>query len=153
MLMLGRLSIALLAFVLIAASGFQAHAADDVRALLDRFVAAQNAHDLPAVGDLLWDSPQFLWITRGTAIWGRQAALTRFEALYHGTWRLEPALSELKVTLLGDGVAQIHVPIVFAIGPAGQEAQKTRFLMTQVLVKTRAGWKVASILPIPAPAQ
>ena len=76
-----------------------------------------------------------------------------FEALYRGTWRLEPALSDLRITLVADGVAQIYVPIMFTIGAPGQEAQKTRFLMNQVLLKTPAGWKVASILPIPAPAQ
>jgi len=147
------MKIGLLALTLVL--GAMSSAADDdeadVRALVERFVAAQNAHDGRAVGDLLWDSPQFLWVTRGTAIWGRQAALTRFEALYQGTWRLEPALGELRVVRVADGVAQIHMPIVFTIGPAGQPAQTTRFLMNQVLVKTDAGWKVASILPIPAP--
>lgn len=143
-------SLVLLVFALTAASTVGAAPEDDLRALVDQFVAAQNAHDLAAVRALLWDSPQFLWITRGTAVWGRQPALTRFEALYRGTWRLEPTLTELRVTLLGDGVAQIHVPIMFTIGAPGQEAQKTRFLMIQVLVKTAEGWKVASILPIPA---
>ena len=38
---------------------------DDVKALFERFVAAQNAHDANAVRDLLLDSPNFLWITRG----------------------------------------------------------------------------------------
>jgi hypothetical protein len=42
--------------------------------LFAKFVAAQNAHDLKAVGELLQDSPQFLWITRGVPIWGRDAA-------------------------------------------------------------------------------
>jgi len=55
--------------------------------------------------------------------------------------------------MLRDDVAQLYVPIVFTIGPAGQPAQPTRFLMNQVLVKTPAGWKVSSILPIPAPSQ
>jgi hypothetical protein len=45
------------------------------------------------------------------------------------------------------------VPIVFTIGPAGQAAQTTRFLMNQTIIKTPAGWKVASILPIPVPVQ
>lgn len=126
---------------------------DEVRALFDRFVRAQNAHDLSAVGELLLDSPNFLWITRGAPIWGRDAALKRFEALYKGTWRLEPVAADLRVIVLGEGVAQLYVPIVFTIGPAGQAAQPTRFLMNQVLVKTATGWKVSSILPIPAPAQ
>lgn len=126
---------------------------DEVRATFDRFVTAQNAHDITAVESLLLGSPNFLWITRGTPIWGQDAALKRFAALYDGTWRLEPESSGLKVTMIGDGVAQIYVPIIFTIGAAGQPPQQTKFLMNQVLVKTPDGWRVSSILPIPAPAQ
>jgi hypothetical protein len=54
----------------------------EVRATFERFVAAQNAHDLKAVKSLLLGSPNFLWITRGTAIWGMEAALKRFAAIY-----------------------------------------------------------------------
>jgi uncharacterized protein (TIGR02246 family) len=124
---------------------------DEIKALFAKFVAAQNAHDLKAVGELLQDSPQFLWITRGTPIWGRDAALKRFEAVYQGTWSLDPKLDELKVIELQPGVVQLYVPITFMISPAGQNAQPTRFLMNQVLVKTPDGWKVSNILPIPAP--
>ena len=136
--------------VLLAATRVEAAAEDDVRATMERFVATQNAHDLGALRDLLVDSPHFLWITRGTPIWGRQAALARFEALYRGTWKLEPAMSELRVVMLGDRAAQIYVPITFTIGPPGEAPTTTRFLMNQVLLKTGDGWKVTSILPIPA---
>jgi ketosteroid isomerase-like protein len=143
---------AMLGLVILLASfgSAEAGAEDEIRAVVERFVAAQNSHDVRAVADVLWDSPQFLWITRGTAIWGRPSALARFESLYQGTWRLEPALADLKITLLAESVAEIYVPIVFVIGPAGQEPQTTRFLMNQVLVRTGNGWKVASLLPIPA---
>jgi hypothetical protein len=114
-------------------------------------VAAQNAHDLTAVGDLLWDNPGFLWITAGTLIRGEDAALQRFGALYQGTWRLAPKLDELQITLLSADVAQIYDRIDFTIGPAGQAATTTQFLFNAVLVKTQKGWQVASILPIAAP--
>jgi hypothetical protein len=126
---------------------------EEVRSTFDRFVTAQNAHDLKAVESLLLASPNFLWITRGTPIWGAEAALKRFSAIYEGTWRLEPDLSGLKIMMIGDAAAQIYVPIVFTIGAPGQQAQATRFLFNQVLVKTPSGWRVSSILPIPAPAQ
>ena len=58
---------------------------DDVKGTFDRFVNAQNAHDVAAVQELLLDSPNFLWVTRGAPIWGRDAAMKRFEALYQGT--------------------------------------------------------------------
>jgi ketosteroid isomerase-like protein len=126
---------------------------DDVRATFDRFVAAQNAHDIKAVESVLLASPNFLWITRGAPIWGHDAALKRFAALYGGTWRLDPEPSGLKIVMIGEGVAQIYVPITFTIGAPGQTPQPTRFLMNQVLVRTPDGWKVSTILPIPAPAQ
>jgi Domain of unknown function (DUF4440) len=124
---------------------------EDVTALFNKFVAAQNAHDLKAVGELLQNSPNFLWITRGAPIWGREAALKRFEALYQGTWSLDPKSDELKIIELQPGVAQLYVPVTFMIAPAGQTAQPTRFLFNQVVVRTAEGWKVSSILPIPAP--
>jgi uncharacterized protein (TIGR02246 family) len=123
----------------------------EVRQVFGRFVDAQNAHDARAVNDLLWDGTGFLWITRGTAVWGRDAAIQRFEANYRGTWKLEPDLEQLRVTMLGDGVAELFVPLVVTSGPAGQQAQPVSFHMNQVLVRTPAGWRIASILPIPVP--
>ena len=79
---------------------------DEVRAAFDQFVTAQNAHDLKAVEASLLAAPEFLWITRGTAVWGHEAALKRFAALYGGTWRLEPETSNLKVIMLGQEVAR-----------------------------------------------
>lgn len=125
---------------------------DEVRATFDRFVTAQNAHDLKAVEALLLDSSNFLWVTRGTPVWGREAALKRFATLYEGTWRLDPELSGMKVLAIGENVAQLYVPITFVIGPPGQAPQSTRFLMNQVLIKSKDGWRISSILPIPVPA-
>ena len=126
---------------------------DEVRATFDRFITAQNAHDIKAVEALLLGSPNFLWVTRGTPVWGADAALKRFATLYEGTWRLELESSGLKVAMIGDGAAQVYVPIVFTIGAAGQQPQPTRFLMNMVLVRTANAWRVSSILPIPAPVQ
>lgn len=53
--------------------------------------------------------------------------------------------------MLGSDAAQLFVPIVFTIGAPGEPAQPIRFLMNHVLVKTAQGWRVSSILPIPAP--
>ena len=53
--------------------------------------------------------------------------------------------------MVNDITAQIHGPITFNIGPPGQPAPDALFLMNQTLVKTAAGWRIASILPIPLP--
>jgi len=125
---------------------------EDVRAVFDQFVKAQNSHDIVAVRELLLDSPNFLWVTRGAPVWGREAALKRFESLYQGTWKLSPDMANLKTVLVGETTAQLYVPITFNIGAAGQPAPDAPFLMNQTLVKTPAGWRIANILPIPVPA-
>ena len=125
---------------------------DDVRAVFDRFVTAQNSHDVAAVRELLLDSPNFLWVTRGAPIWGREAALKRFESLYQGTWKLSPDMSNLKTVLVAETTAQLYVPITFNIGAPGQPAPDTPFLMNQTLVKSAGGLRIANILPIPVPA-
>jgi len=125
---------------------------EDVRAVFDQFVKAQNSHDIVAVRELLLDSPNFLWVTRGAPVWGREAALKRFESLYQGTWKLSPDMANLKTALVSETTAQLYVPIMFNIGAAGQPAPDTPFLMNQTLVKTPAGWRIANILPIPVPA-
>jgi ketosteroid isomerase-like protein len=124
----------------------QAGTEDEVKALFSKFIAAQNAHDLKAVGEILQDSPRFLWITRG-----REAALKRFAENYEGTWLLEPKFEEITVVELAPGVAQLFVPAVFTIAPSGQAAQPRRFLLTQLFVKGRDGWKISTILPFPVP--
>jgi hypothetical protein len=83
---LGGLALASLMF-LTASGSASAGTIDEVRVLFSRFVTAQNAHDLKAVGEILLDSPQFLWITRDpqsgkpSPFWGRDAALKRFETI------------------------------------------------------------------------
>ena len=58
--------------------------------------------------------------TRGAPIWGRDAALKRFEVLCQGTWKLSPDTANFKAVLVSDMTAQIHVPITYGIGPPGQ---------------------------------
>ncbi|MBV8512856.1 MAG: nuclear transport factor 2 family protein [Xanthobacteraceae bacterium] len=134
-----------------ALSAARAGTEDDVRALFAKFIAAQNSHDLKTVGEVLLDSPQFLWVTRNTPVWGRDAALKRFEENYKGTWLLEPKFDEVKITELSPGAVQLFVPAVFTIAPAGQTAQPRNFLLTQIYVRTNDSWKLATILPFPVP--
>jgi ketosteroid isomerase-like protein len=140
-----------LATLLAGATASRAGDIDEVKALFEKFIGAQNAHDLKTVGEILLDSPQFFWITRNAPIWGRDAALKRFEENYKGTWLLEPRFDEIKLTELSPGAVQLFVPAVFTIAPAGQTAQPRNFLLTQFYVKANDGWRLATILPFPVP--
>ena len=144
------------AALLIAACAVQAGAAAaspeiEVRAAFEKFVQVQNAHDTKALDGLLADSPQFLWISRGTVIWGRDAAMQRFAKLHEGTWKLDPEFASLRVVPMGNDVAELHVPVLFTIGAPGQPPQTTRMFLNQVLVRSGGDWRVMSIFPVPAP--
>ena len=126
---------------------------DEVRAFFEQFIAAQNGRDTHAVAGVRVDAPAFLWITpRGEALWGHGTAMERFRAAHRGTWRIEPDMAGFRARALGDSAAQLFVPIVLTAGPPGQPAQPVRLLLNQTLVRTGSGWRIASILPIPAPA-
>jgi len=53
---------------------------------------------------------------------------------------------------IGEGVAQLYVPVTFTTGAPGEAPQRTRVFLNQVLVKTNGAWRVMSIFPVPAPA-
>ncbi len=145
----GFLSLSIL--LLLSSSGLAADPDDDqIRGTFRMFVAAQNAHDADAVGDLLLDSPDFLWITKGTPVWGRSAALARFQSLYAGTWRLDPDTTALRIIHIRSDVVHLVAPVQFTIGAPGHPPQTILFYLNQVLVRTERGWKVSSILPLPA---
>jgi hypothetical protein len=97
---------------------------DEVRSTFERFVQVQNAHDAKALAGLLADSPDFLWITRGNVIWGREAALQRFSKLYEGTWQLEPEAGTLKVCGSGPTPRSCMSPSTSA--PAGRGSRPKR---------------------------
>jgi hypothetical protein len=147
-----RILFVALAFAFGGAGAAEAGTEDEVRGMFEKFVAAQNAHDTAAVQELLHDSPQFLWITRGMQVWGRTAAVQRFATLHQGTWKLEPDWAALRIVAVGSETAHLVVPVTFTTGAAGQPPVQTRMFLNQVLLRTAAGWRVTTIVPVPAAA-
>jgi len=126
---------------------------DEVRAVFDRYIAVQNAHDLTAMRNLLVDSPDFLWITRGKPIWGREAALKSLDERYKGTWHIEPDRKEFRVISVSRRVAQVYATTQLTVGDPGAEPSRIRLYINLVMVKKPEGWRIASILPILVPPQ
>src|SRR5262249_16522468 len=83
---------------------------EEVRAVCDKYIATQNAHDLKGMRRLLSDTPDMLWISRGKPIWGRDAALKTLEERYKGTWKIEVDKKELRVISVSRRVAQVYAP-------------------------------------------
>ena len=126
---------------------------DEVRAVFDKYIAAQNAHDLKSIRTLLIDSPDFLWITRGKPIWGREAALKSLEERYKGTWHIDVDRKEFRVVSVSRRVAQVYARTQLTVGDPGAEPATNRLYINVMMVKKPEGWRITSILPILVPPQ
>ncbi|HTQ73367.1 MAG TPA: SgcJ/EcaC family oxidoreductase [Burkholderiales bacterium] len=138
--------------ILLAASMFAtaAHAnmEEEVRAVFDKYIATQNAHDLKGMRGLLADTPDILWISRGKPIWGREAVLKTLEERYKGTWKIDVDKKELRVISVSRRVAQVYAPTQLSAGEPGAEPSRNRLYINLVMVKKPEGWQIVSILPI-----
>jgi ketosteroid isomerase-like protein len=122
-------------------------ASDEVKATFLRFVESQNARDAVTVANLLWDSPDFLWVTTtAVTVWGRDAAMERFTRNWRGTWELQPRLEELRIVELTADLALLHVPLMFTFAPSGQQAQPELIKWSGIFRCSERGWCIATIL-------
>jgi uncharacterized protein (TIGR02246 family) len=146
----------LLITALLAMGAMSARAAsmeEEVRAVFDKYISTQNAHDLKGMRNLLSDSPEMLWISRGKPIWGREAALKTLEERYKGTWKIDVDSKELRVISVSRRVAQVYAPTLLSTGEPGVEPSRNRLYINLVMVKKPEGWQIVSILPILVPPQ
>lgn len=125
-----------------------ASAVDEAETVFQSFVTAQNAHDAATVESKLWNSPDFLWVTRGKQIRGTNNAMQVFRSYYAATWQVAPEMESLHAVQLTPDVVQILVPITFTRGNVGEAPQQARFLISQSIIHDASGWHIASIMPI-----
>jgi hypothetical protein len=136
-----RSILVLLAVAVIAVSNpASAEPKDEIRSAFTRFVKAQNAHDLKEVGNLLADSPDFLWISQGHVVRKRDAALERFRNLFKGKWRIDPDWSTFEIVGLDVSTMEVFVQLRTSDGSSAGNAQ-----MSVILVNTAQGWRVQNI--------
>ncbi|MFO1047139.1 MAG: DUF4440 domain-containing protein [Geminicoccaceae bacterium] len=136
---------ALVLLLLLTGPAFAADPASEVRALYERFAAAQNARDLDRVRPLLLDTPQFLWVSDGQSFWGVDAVLARMASFQRApVWRVEPELDRAVAVPVRDGVAYLHLPLALVIG-AEAGPDRLRFLVSMLGVETPVGWRIAAL--------
>jgi hypothetical protein len=145
-------SIRLVALTLLLVAGNAlGQAKDEVRMMFDRYVKAENEHNLAAVGQALQDSAEMLWVPPGSMpVWGRDNVMMELTKRFQTAWKVEPEFAALKLAVYGDTVARLVVPVHYTSGPA---ANRERYLLQQTYIRTPLGWRIASIVPAPMPAQ
>jgi uncharacterized protein (TIGR02246 family) len=126
-------------------SPVQADPQQDIRVLYETFVAAQNAHDIEAVRAVLSESPDFLWITDGRPVWGREEMLARMASFQNAEiWQVEPEYDASRVIVLDDDTAVFHIPLVLVIGSKADPA-RLKWLVEVLCQKEPAGWRIAGL--------
>jgi ketosteroid isomerase-like protein len=128
------------------ASGAWAGPVEEARALYQRFVVAQNASDFRALEDILLDSAQFLWVSDGQSIWGRDVAIRRM-ADYHTAeiWRITPDAARTRAVEVNATTAYVHLPLELEIGAAADGPDRFHFLVSALASDTPAGWRIVAL--------
>src|SRR4051812_27649274 len=97
----------------------QTQAQDELKLMFDRYIKAENEHNLAAVGQALQDSAEMMWVApRSVPVWGRDNVMMELTKRYQGAWKLEPEIAAIKVTVYGDTSARLVVPVYYTSGPA-----------------------------------
>ncbi|MGO4522977.1 nuclear transport factor 2 family protein [Dyella sp. 2RAF44] len=127
----------------------------EIRALFLRQAAAESAHDIRGIDAVLaralpGQSDPVNFVARAYRFWGREAVLEHFRSVFEGTWRFEPEMEEIKVLPISADVAHIFAPTNITTGLAGGSETTYRFLVNEFAVRTHDGWRIASIVPVPA---
>lgn len=126
-----------------------------VRALFLRQAAGATANDIHEMEAVFADAPAgqpdpVSFVARAYRYWGRAAVLAHFRRVFAGTWRFEPDEAAIRVTLLGKDVAQIYAPTRVTVGPVGQPPTVSQFHMTEFALRTSDGWRITTIVAVPA---
>ena len=117
----------------------------EIRDLYTKFYTAQNARDLDKVALEIAAAPEFLWVSDGKSIWGRQVAIERMRTFQQAeVWRVDPNLQAAKVVEASKKTAYLHLPLDLVIGTAASP-DRIHFLVSALCVKTTQGWKIAAL--------
>lgn len=127
----------------------------EVRALFLRQAVAETAHDLVGIDGALAPAERekpdpVSFIARAYRFWGHKEAMGHFRAIFAATWKFEPDKNTIRIVTLGTDMAHIGAQTRITIGAAGQPGTQYQFLINEFAIRTPGGWKIATIVPVPA---
>jgi len=150
----------------IATAGVTAHAATphqfdeqdrrEVKAVFLQQAAAATAHDIEAFERVLASTPPgqpdpVVFVARAYQFWGKPALIEHFKETFKGVWKFEPDADRVSVIPLTPDTAEIYAPTRVTVGTSPETAKTAPFLVYEIAVRTPEGWRIAAIVPVPAP--
>jgi hypothetical protein len=127
----------------------------EVKDIFLRQAAAATAHDIVAFERVLASAPPdqpdpIAFVARAYQFWGKPALIEHFKETFKGVWKFEPNVESIKIVPLTPDVAEVYAPTQITLGASEASARTAPFLVYEVAVRTSEGWRVASIVPVPA---
>ncbi|WP_420998284.1 YybH family protein [Cupriavidus sp. 30B13] len=127
----------------------------EIRALFLRQAAAATAHDIVAFEGVLATPPAgqpdpVTFVARAYQFWGKPALVDHFKETFKGVWKFEPDAERIRIVPLSADVAELYAPTQVTSGASEASAKTVPFLVYEVAVRTAAGWRIASIVPVSA---
>jgi SnoaL-like protein len=88
----------------------------------------------------------FLWVSDGRAVWGREAVLARMGRFQQAeVWNVTPDLANARVVVLSEDAALMNLTLTLEIGKAEQPS-KLGFVVTIAFQKVDDVWRIAALL-------
>jgi len=134
---------------------FDARDSQEIKTLFLQQAAAATAHDIVAFERVFASaapgSPNSVtFVARAYQYWGKQAIVDHFKETFKGVWKFEPDPATVQVIPLSADTAEIYAPTQITFGKSDDTAKTSPFLMCEIAIRTPQGWRIASIIPVPA---
>jgi hypothetical protein len=131
----------------------------EIERLYRTLIDAENRHDLAAVRQMVWQSPDTLFVAKTATpaegnwagFWGADVVMQHFADLYAGTFVMAPHYDRVKTVGLTADVAETYAPLDISVSYAGQTPAPKPFLMIVTWIRTSGGWKMATDVALPIP--
>ena len=129
----------------------------DVKDIYKKLIDAENRHDLPAVRELVWSSPSTLFVAKAPigwhGYWGIDDVMQHLHDMYQQPFRIAPLYQEEKVVFITPDIAETYAPVEITVAYGGQNPVHKQFVMVLLWIKTSAGWRMTTDIPIPVPPE
>src|SRR6202142_1682755 len=146
---------ACLALWIAGVAGAQTDREQEIKRIYKQLIDAENKHDLPAVRELVWNSPSTLFVAKAPVgwhgYWGIDDVMQHLHDMYQQPFRIDPIYEEEKVVFITPDVAEDYAPVNITVAYGGQNPVPKPFIMVLLWIKTPKGWKMTTDIPILVP--
>ena len=128
----------------------------EIKRMYKQLIDAENKHDLPAVRELVWNSPSTLFVAKAPVgwhgYWRIDDMMHHLHDMYQQPFLIDPIYEEEKVVFITPEIAETYAPVRITVAYGGQNPVPKPLGMVLIWTHTPQGCKMATDIPIPVPS-